>query len=91
MALLLMRGDVGDYDAWKSMFDSDPVGRKQAAKGHRILRSVENPSEVFIQVEFASAGDAKDFRERLLASGVLDRMTVKTEPTVAEIVDDMAY
>jgi hypothetical protein len=91
MAFILMRGDVGDYDAWKPMFDSDPVGRRQAAKGHRILRSVENPSEVFIQLEFASSDDAKAFRERLIASGVLDRMAVKTEPTVAEIVDEAAY
>jgi hypothetical protein len=39
----------------------------------------------------AGGDDAKAFRERLLASGVLDRMTVKTEPTLAEVADEAAY
>lgn len=91
MAFMLMRADVGDYDAWKPNFDSDPVGRKEAAMGHRVLRSVENPNEVFIQVEFASSDDANAFRERLLASGVLDGMTVKGGPTVAEVADEATY
>lgn len=30
-----------DYEGWKRMFDADPAGRKQAAKGHRIMRSVD--------------------------------------------------
>jgi hypothetical protein len=91
MAFLLMRADVGDYDTWKSMFDSDPAGRKQAAKGHRILRSVENPNEAFLQVEFASPQDAETFREKLVASGVLDRITVLNGPTIAEVADSAVY
>ena len=91
MSFMLMRADVGDYDAWKPMFDSDPAGRKQAAKGHRIMRSVEDPNEVFIQLEFASTDDAKAFREKLLASGALDRITVKNGPTVTEVADQAAY
>ncbi len=91
MSFMLMRADVGDYDAWKPNFDADPAGRKQAAKGHRIMRSVEDPSEVFIQVEFASTDEAKAFRERLLASGALDRITVKSGPTVAEVAEEASY
>jgi hypothetical protein len=91
MAFMLMRADVGDYDAWKPNFDADPVGRRQVAKGHRVMRNVEDPNEVFIQVEFASTDDAKAFRERLLASGALDRMTVKNGPTVTEVADETAY
>ena len=53
-------------------------------RGWRIFRSVDNPSEVFIQVEFASAEDAATGRERLLASGVLNRFGDKTGPTVVE-------
>jgi hypothetical protein len=91
MALLLTRIGVDDYDAWKPMFDSDPAGARKAAQGHRISRSVENPNEVFVQVEFASADEAKAARERLLSSGVLDRVTVKTEPTVTEEAESVAY
>ena len=73
------------------MFDSDPAGRKQSAKGHQIYRSVDTPSEVFIGVEFGSVEEAKAFRERLLASSALDNVTVKIEPTVVEVADEAKY
>jgi hypothetical protein len=91
MAFTLGRFEVGDYDAWKQGFDSDPAGRSETGKGHRVYRSVDNPSEVFVAVEFASADDAAAFREKLLASGALDRVTVKTEPTVVEEAEAVTY
>jgi hypothetical protein len=91
MAFIMSRFEVGDYDAWKQTFDADPGGRKQSAKGHRIYRSVANPSEVFVATEFSSAEDAEAFRERLLASGALDNITVKGEPTVTEEAESVEY
>jgi hypothetical protein len=82
---------IDDFDAWKALFDADPVGRKQAAKGHIMLRGVDNPNEVFTRVEFDSVEDAKSFRDRLVASGVLDRATVLTPPTVVELVENITY
>jgi hypothetical protein len=82
---------IDDFDTWKSLFDEDPVGRKQAAKGHVMLRDVDNPNEVFTRVEFESVEDAKSFRDRLLASGVLDRATVLTPPTVVDLVENITY
>jgi hypothetical protein len=80
-----------DYEDWKRMFDSDPVGRKQAAKGHRVMRSVDDPNEVFLRVDFSSVDEAKAFRERVLASGVLDRLTMVKEPTVVDVADEATY
>jgi hypothetical protein len=91
MAFMLAVFDVGDYDSWKERFDSDPVGRKEAAKGHRVFRAVDEPNKVFIGLEFDSADDAKAFREKLLGSGVLDSITVVQEPTVVETADEQAY
>ena len=91
MGFMLTHFDVGDYDAWKERFDTDPVERKQTGKGHQIYRSVDNQSEVFVGLEFASVEEATAFRERLLASGVLDAITVKTPPTVVEIADTAEY
>jgi hypothetical protein len=82
---------LDDFDAWKGFFDEDPVGRKQAAKGHVMLRAVDNPNEVFTRVEFDSVADANAFRDRLVASGVLDRATVLTPPTVVELVENLTY
>jgi hypothetical protein len=91
MPFMLARFDVGDYEAWKPMFDSDPVGRHQVAKGHRLLRNVDDPNEVFVQLEFDSLDEAKSFREKLLASGALDRVTIKTPPTVADVAEAVTY
>jgi predicted nucleotidyltransferase len=91
MAFMLTRIQVDDYDAWKPIFDSDPPGARKAAKGHRLLRSLEEPNDVFVQVEFGSPEDAKAARERLLASGVLERVNVKAGPTVAEEAETVSY
>ncbi|MGB2953814.1 MAG: hypothetical protein WBB74_10570 [Gaiellaceae bacterium] len=84
MAYILTRINVGDYDAWKPMFDQDRPRARESASGWRIFRGVEDPNEVFLQVEFASPDDAQTARERLLASGVLDRFDDKTGPTVVD-------
>jgi hypothetical protein len=87
MAFMLTRIRVGDYDAWKPMFDSDVPQARQSALGYRVLRSCADPDEVFIAVEFASRQDAETARERLLGSGVLDRFGDRTGPIVAEVAD----
>jgi hypothetical protein len=88
---MLAQFQVPDYEEWKQFFDSDPVGRKDAAQGHRLFRGVDDPNQVFIGVAFASTDEAKSFRERLLSSGALDRVTVKLEPTVTELADEATY
>ena len=91
MAFLVMHFETDDYEAWKRMFDSDPAGRREAAKGHTILRGVDNPNEVFVRAEFDSAERAQSFRQRLLDSGVLNTLNLKTEPTVVEAVEAVDY
>ena len=91
MASMVSVFKTDDYEDWKRMFDSDPVGRKEAAKGHRVMRSVDDPNEVFLRVDFDSVDDAQAFRERVLASGVLDRITVVKEPTVVDVADEATY
>jgi hypothetical protein len=80
-----------DYEGWKRMFDSDPVGRKEVAKGHRVMRSVDDPGEVFVRVDFNSVDEAQAFRERLLASNALDNVTIVKEPTVVDVADEATY
>ena len=92
MAFMVHHIKVEDFDTWKQLFDSDPVGRKQTAKGHVMLRSVDDPNEAFTRVEFASVEDAKAFRDRLVASGALSNAaTVLTPPTVVELVENISY
>lgn len=91
MAFMRTRVQVEDYEAWKQMFDTDPVGARKAATGHRIFRNVENPNEVLIAVEFASSDDAEAARRRLVDGGVLERVTVKGGPTITEEAEAVAY
>jgi hypothetical protein len=93
VANILLHFEVDDYDSWKSMFDSDPAGRKQSAIGHSISRSVDNPNSVFIRSDFRSVEEANAFRQRLLDSGALDRpgTTIKTPPTVVEVAEAVTY
>ena len=91
MAFMLMQFEVEDFDAWKQVFDSDPAGRREIAKGHQIFRGVDDPNQVFVATEYASVEDAKSLRERLIASGVLDRFTVKTDPTITELAESEQY
>ena len=91
MAFMILHLETDDFDTWKSFFDNDPVGRQETAKGHVMLRGAQNPNEVFIRVEFGSTEDAEAFRDKLLASGALERATVLTQPTVAELVENVTY
>jgi hypothetical protein len=81
----------GDFDAFKERFDSDPLGRKQLAKGHTMLRGVDNPNEIFLRVEFDSVEDARSFREKVRGSDVMQDMTLKVPPTVTEMADQATY
>ncbi len=91
MPFFLTRLNVGNYDAWKPNFDEDGPGARRDAKGHRIFRSLDNPAEVYILVEFATADEAGAARERLLASGVLDRFADKSEPVLVEETESRGY
>jgi len=91
MAFILTRINVGDYDRWKPMFDQDAPGTRSEAKSHRILRNADAPNEVFIVIEFDSADQARAGRDKLLASGVLDRFDDKDDPKVFEYAEQVDY
>lgn len=85
-AFIITRIQVGDYETWRPMFDQDRPQAREQARQQRVFRSVEDPHQVFILLEFASVGDANESRRRLLASGVLDRFDDKHGPDVVEEV-----
>jgi hypothetical protein len=53
MYVLRIEHRVRDYQGWKQVFDSDPVGREQAGVlSYRVLRPVDDPEYVMIDLEF---------------------------------------
>jgi hypothetical protein len=83
-AFIVTRIQVGDYDAWRPMFDQDHPRAREKATVQRVLRSSDDPNEVFIVLEFATLEDAQESRRRLVDSGVLDRFPDRHGPSVLE-------
>jgi hypothetical protein len=81
---VITRIQTGNYDAWRPMFDQDRPRAREKATTQRVLRSVDDPNEVFVYLEFESIDDATEARRRLLESGVLDRFEDKHGPNVLE-------
>jgi len=77
MVVLRIEHPVPDYEGWKKAFDSDPVGRqKSGVLRYQVLRPVEDPKYVMIDLEFATKAQA----EALLAAlrGVWGRVQGQT-------------
>jgi hypothetical protein len=65
MPILRIEHPVPNFDGWKAAFDSDPVDRKRSGvRRYQILRSVDDPNYVMIDLEFDTTSEA----EALLAA-----------------------
>lgn len=52
---------VGNYDSWKRAFDSDPIGRqKSGVRRYRILRPIDDPNYVIVDLEFDNLKEAEN-------------------------------
>jgi len=90
-AFIQTRLRVGDYDTWKPMFDMDGPRAREKAIRYRLFRGVDDPNEVFLQIEFENLDDALEARDRLVQSGVLDRFDDKDGPTVVTEAEGMPH
>lgn len=87
-AFIITRIQVGDYDAWRQLFDQDRPRAREKATVKRVFRGVDDPNHVFIFLEFATLDDANESRDRLVESGVLDRFEDKHGPNVVREAED---
>jgi hypothetical protein len=78
---------VEDFDAWKALFDKDVPNARERALGWTLYRGTDDPNEVFIRVDFASVGEATEARDRVLSSGVLERVRDHYGPVVIQQAD----
>ena len=83
-AFIMTRIQTGDYDTWRQMFDQDRPQAREKAKVQRVFRSVDDPNQVFVFLEFDSVDDANEARRRVVDAGVLDRFEDKHGPNVVE-------
>ncbi len=65
-AQLRMRYELDDYDAWRRIFDRDPLDRKgSGVRRYRISRDVDNGSAVLVDLDFDTVDEAVAFHGRL--------------------------
>jgi len=86
-ASIITRIQVGDYDTWRALFDKDVPRAREKATAVRVFRTVDDPNHVFVYLDFASVADAQESRERLVASGVLERFADVHGPNVVVDAD----
>jgi len=86
-AFIITRIQTTDYERWRPMFDQDQPRAREKAVVQRVLRSTDDPNEVFVYLEYSSLEDANDARDRLVSSGVLDRFIDKHGPNVLTEAD----
>ena len=86
-ASIITRIQVGDYDTWRALFDKDVPRAREKATVVRVLRMVDDPNHVFVYLDFASVADAQEARDRLVASGVLNRFADVHGPDVVVDAD----
>jgi len=68
MPILQIEHSLGDFDAWRRAFESDPVGRAAGGvRSYRILRPVDDPAYVLIELDFDTAEEAAAFLDKLRA------------------------
>jgi hypothetical protein len=91
MPLLRIEHRVADYEGLKQAFDSDPADRKgSGVKRYWIMRSIDDPQQVQIDLEFDTVGQA----EALLASmrsiwnQIQGKVIFEPRANVVEIVED---
>lgn len=92
MHILRIEHAVPDYDNWKKAFESDPIGRKDSGvRRHRILRAVDDPNYVMIDLEFDSSDEAERMHAGLRE--LWGRVDVMTDPQArtAEVVESEEY
>ncbi len=66
MAIVQMEHPISSFEAWKAAFDRDPVRREESGvRRYRIVRPIDDPKFVAVDLEFDDAPRAEAFRDAL--------------------------
>ncbi len=94
MSILRIEHPVGDFSAWKQAFDSDPVGRERSGvRRYRVLRSVDDPNYVMIDLEFNTPQEARALLDAMRAiwAGPASAIISDPQARIAEQVEKEEY
>lgn len=89
MAQLRLQYTIGDFDAWRKLFDADPLDR--AGSGVRrvlVTRGVDAPDLLFVDLEFETVEEARTMLGRFeeLWAAIPGDLAPQASGTIVETV-----
>lgn len=94
MPILQIEHPVRDFDSWKAAFEADPVGRERGGvRGYRILRPVDDPGYVAVDLEFETVAEAESFLaalRELWRRAEAEGLIVRPQARIVEVAENAA-
>jgi len=94
MYMLRIEHPVPNFDGWKKAFDDDPVGReKSGVRRYQVLRPMDDPNYVMIDLEFDTASQAEALLAamRVVWGRVEGTIMMNPKARIVEAVETKAY
>jgi hypothetical protein len=92
MVILQIEHNVPNFDGWKRAFESDPIDRKKAGVNrYTILRPIDDPNYVIINLEFDHLAKAEETLEALhkLWENVNGVIMLNPQTRILELVENI--
>ena len=96
MHVLRIEHHIRDFDTWKAAFDRDPARRQQSGvRRYRVLRPVDDPNYVMIDLDFDSSSEAEAFlaamRQVWLSAQAAPALIGSPQARIVEAVESQEY
>ena len=96
MIILHIEHPIRDFATWKKAFESDPAGRERSGvRRYQILRPVDNPHYVMIDLDFESRTSAEAFlvtmREVWQSAAATSVLADSPQTRIVEVVERKEY
>ena len=91
MPVVRIEHAVPNFEKWKQAFDSDPADRKgSGVKRYLIMRSLQDPMHVLIDLEFDTSAEAEDLlgSMREIWDQIQGKVIFEPRATIVEVVED---
>ena len=96
MIILHIEHPIRDFATWKKAFESDPAGRERSGvRRYQILRPVDDPNYVMIDLDFDSTTTAEAFlatmREVWQSAAAAPALAGSPQTRIVEVVERKEY
>jgi hypothetical protein len=94
MIILQLEHSVLNFDGWKKAFESDPVGRQRGGVvRYSILKKIDDPNYVIINLEFDKQEQAENFLELLkqLWGKVEGSVMNRPQARILQVIETKTY